>query len=72
LREKSKTFRLLNYLRSRKVFLLNPLVVDDALERGIDDICLKRVLFEWLGDRKKEQARAEIASLKKVMDCTVN
>jgi hypothetical protein len=47
-------------------------VVDDALERGIDDICLKRVLFEWLGDRKKEQARAEIASLKKVMDCTVN
>jgi len=30
----------------------------------MDDLFLKRVLFEWLRDREKEQANAEIASLK--------
>jgi len=30
----------------------------------MDDLFLKRVLFEWLRDREKEQAHAEIASLK--------
>jgi hypothetical protein len=30
------------------------------------------VLFEWLRDRWKEQAHAEIASLKEVTDRTVN
>jgi uncharacterized membrane protein YdjX (TVP38/TMEM64 family) len=33
---------------------------------------LKRVLFEWLRDRLKEQAYAEIAFLKEVEDCLAN
>jgi len=30
----------------------------------MDDLFLKRVLFEWLRNRLKEQTHAEIASLK--------
>jgi hypothetical protein len=30
------------------------------------------VLFEWLRDRQKEQAHAEIDSLKEITDCAVN
>jgi hypothetical protein len=33
---------------------------------------LKRVLFEWLRDRSKEQAHAEIASLEEIENCMVN
>ena len=38
----------------------------------MDDLFLKRVLFEWLRDRWKEQAHAEIASLKEIKDCMAN
>jgi len=38
----------------------------------MDDLFLKRVLFEWLRDREKEQAHAEIASLKQITDCVTN
>ena len=38
----------------------------------MDDLFLKRVLFEWLRDRQKEQAHAEIASLKEIADFTLN
>ena len=38
----------------------------------MDDLFLKRVLFEWLRDRQKEQAHTEIASLKEITDCTEN
>jgi hypothetical protein len=53
--------------RGRCVFQ-NPLVLASgrrayASESGMDDLFLKRVLFEWLRDRKKEQALAEIVSL---------
>ena len=39
---------------------------------GMDDLLLKRVLFEWLRDRQKEQAHAEIASLRKFEDDMAN
>jgi len=39
---------------------------------GMDDLFLKRVLFEWLRDRQKEQAHTEIASLKEIEDCMAN
>jgi hypothetical protein len=39
---------------------------------GMDDLFLKRVLFEWLRDRRKEEVHAEIASLKEIIDPTVN
>jgi len=32
----------------------------------MDDLFLKRVLFEWLRDRLKEQAQAKIVSLNKL------
>jgi len=32
----------------------------------MDDLFLKRVLFEWLRDRLKEQANATISSLKEI------
>jgi hypothetical protein len=32
----------------------------------MDDLFLKWVLFEWRRDRQKEQAHAEIESLKKL------
>jgi len=35
----------------------------------MDDLFLKWVLFEWYRDRLKEQAHAEIASLKEIKDC---
>ena len=38
----------------------------------MDDLFLKRVLFEWLSDRWKEQTHAEIASLKEIKDCMAN
>jgi hypothetical protein len=38
----------------------------------MDDLFLKRVLFEWLRDRRKEEVHAEIASLKEIIDPTVN
>jgi hypothetical protein len=38
----------------------------------MDDLFLKRVLFEWHRDRYKEQAHAEIASLKEIEDCRAN
>ena len=38
----------------------------------MDDLFLKRVLFEWLRDRWKEQAHAEIVSLKEIKDCMAN
>ncbi len=38
----------------------------------MDNLFLKRVLFEWLRDRKKEQAHAEIASFKEIEDCMAN
>jgi len=34
----------------------------------MDDFFLKRVLFEWLRNRLKEQAHAEIVSLKEIED----
>ena len=37
----------------------------------MDDLFLKRVLFEWLRDRWKEQAYDDITSLK-IIDCTIN
>ena len=38
----------------------------------MDDLFLKRVLFEWLRDRWKEQAQDEIAYLKEIKDCMAN
>jgi len=38
----------------------------------MDDLFLKRVLFEWFRDRLKEQAHAEITSLKEIADCVTN
>ena len=38
----------------------------------MDDLFLKRVLFEWLRDRWKEQAQDEIASLKEIKDYMAN
>jgi hypothetical protein len=38
----------------------------------MDDLFLKRVLFEWLRDRWKEQAQDEIAYLKEIKDCMTN
>jgi hypothetical protein len=38
----------------------------------MDDLFLKRVLFEWPRDRWKEQAHAEIVSLKEIKDCMAN
>jgi hypothetical protein len=38
----------------------------------MDGLFLKRVLFEWLRDRYKEQAHADIASLKEIKDCMEN
>jgi hypothetical protein len=38
----------------------------------MDDLFFKRVPFEWLRDRRKEQVHAEIASLKEITDLTVN
>jgi hypothetical protein len=35
----------------------------------MDDLFLKRELFEWPRDREKEQAHAEITPLKKIADC---
>jgi len=35
----------------------------------MDGLFLERVLFDWLGDRYKEQARTDIASLKELKDC---
>jgi hypothetical protein len=32
----------------------------------MDNLFLKRVLFEWLRDRLKEQAHAKISSLKEM------
>jgi hypothetical protein len=42
------------------------------LESGMDDLFLKRVLFEWLRDRYKEQAHAETPSLKEIADRVAN
>ena len=39
---------------------------------GMDDFFLKRVLFEWVRDRLKEQAHAEITSLKEMADRVAN
>ena len=39
---------------------------------GMDDLFFKRVLFEWLRDRRKEEVHAEIVSLKEIIDPTVN
>jgi len=36
---------------NRGIFLLNHWILAYALESGMDDPFLKRVLFEWLGDR---------------------
>jgi hypothetical protein len=33
----------------------------------MDDLFLNRMLFEWLRDRQKEQAHAEIVSLKEIL-----
>ena len=38
----------------------------------MDDLFLKRVLFEWLRDRYKEQANTEITSLNEIADCVTN
>jgi hypothetical protein len=38
----------------------------------MDDLILKRVLFEWLRDRLKEQTHAEIASLKGIKNFMAN
>ena len=38
----------------------------------MDDPLLKRVLSEWIRDRKKERAEAETKSLKKITDRTEN
>jgi hypothetical protein len=38
----------------------------------MDDLFLKRVLFEWLRDRYKEQAHSEIISLKDMADRVAN
>ena len=38
----------------------------------MDDLFLKRVLFEWLRDRYKEQANIEITSLNEIADCVTN
>ena len=39
---------------------------------GMDDLFLKRVLFEWLRGRQKEQAHDEIVSLKEIADRVAN
>jgi hypothetical protein len=36
----------------------------------MDDLFLKRALFERLRDRSKEQTHTEIISLKEIADCT--
>ena len=38
----------------------------------MDNLFLNRVLFEWLRDRWKEQAHAEITSLKEIEDFAGN
>jgi len=38
----------------------------------MDDLFLKWVLFEWLRDRYKEQAFAEIKSLQEIANCAMN
>jgi hypothetical protein len=47
-------------------------VFSNPLKSGMDDLFLNRMLFEWLGDRWKEQAHSEILSLKefKMMNLT--
>jgi hypothetical protein len=38
----------------------------------MDDLFFNRMLFEWLRDRQKEQAHADIASSKEIEDCMAN
>jgi hypothetical protein len=47
-------------------------VISTGSESGMDDLLLKWVLFEWLRDCKKEQAHAEIVSLKEISNCIAN
>lgn len=47
-------------------------VISTGSESGMDDLLLKWVLFEWLRDFKKEEAHAEILSLKEISDCIAN
>jgi hypothetical protein len=54
-------------LNLRGVFLIEPCVFVEWMI-----FFLKRVLFEWLRDRWKEQAHTEVASLKEITNRAVN